>query len=354
MSGLAIASMVLGILSIPLACFLIGIPLALVGLILGIIGLMKINGQPQQFGGKGVAIAGIVTSIIGLVAIVPLMIAILLPSLGKAREMANRSVCAANLRGIAQSMSVYAAGNNSAYPVVPFAPYGPSNAGTSTASVSGSADDALNSMYAAASPVKGAPLAGPWVLVMQGAVTPKQFLCKSDPNANTPAIVQSGTAWNTDFQSENQLSYSFAYPYNSAGKVGGWWRDYTDSTLPIAADMAPLNGTGKPSHDVNIAGSDGSSWNSANHQGEGENVGYGDGHAAFTRVPTCGQSNDNIFTLGTTGKPTETGGTQPGKSPINIPEALPGFGGRTSTGGSPGNYDIILVPARNLDTGSFY
>ena len=46
-----------------------------------------------------------------VVAIIALLIAILLPSLGKARELSNRSVCAANLKGIVQSMNVY--GNDS-------------------------------------------------------------------------------------------------------------------------------------------------------------------------------------------------------------------------------------------------
>ena len=46
-----------------------------------------------------------------VVAIIALLIAILLPSLGKARELSNRSVCAANLRGVTQSLNVYAADN---------------------------------------------------------------------------------------------------------------------------------------------------------------------------------------------------------------------------------------------------
>ena len=52
-----------------------------------------------------------------VVAIIALLIAILLPSLGKARELANRSTCAANLRGITQSMNVYAA-DGDIYPLV--------------------------------------------------------------------------------------------------------------------------------------------------------------------------------------------------------------------------------------------
>ncbi len=53
-----------------------------------------------------------------VVAIIALLIAILLPSLGKARELANRSYCAANCRGIMHSMNVYASDNADEFPII--------------------------------------------------------------------------------------------------------------------------------------------------------------------------------------------------------------------------------------------
>jgi len=69
---LAITSMILGILSIPscfCSCFLPGLssPLAIGGLVLGIIAMGKIKGNPQMNKGGGMAIAGIVTSAIGVI-----------------------------------------------------------------------------------------------------------------------------------------------------------------------------------------------------------------------------------------------------------------------------------------------
>ena len=58
--GLAVASMVLGILSLLLVCVAIGYVLAVIGLILGIVSLS------QNYGGKGMAIAGVTTSSITL------------------------------------------------------------------------------------------------------------------------------------------------------------------------------------------------------------------------------------------------------------------------------------------------
>lgn len=60
-SGLAIASLVLGIVGLTTSWFLVGLPLAIIGLVLGIISLVK------RKPGSGMAIAGIITGAIGIV-----------------------------------------------------------------------------------------------------------------------------------------------------------------------------------------------------------------------------------------------------------------------------------------------
>ncbi len=64
---MAIAGMVLGILSIPFVFIpFIGIVLGILGLIFGIVGRNRSQSNPA-LGGKGMAIAGIVTGIIGAI-----------------------------------------------------------------------------------------------------------------------------------------------------------------------------------------------------------------------------------------------------------------------------------------------
>ena len=53
-----------------------------------------------------------------VVAIIALLIAILLPSLGKAREMTNRTICGTNLKGQGTSFALYAASYNDYLPNV--------------------------------------------------------------------------------------------------------------------------------------------------------------------------------------------------------------------------------------------
>jgi len=102
-SGKAIASLVLGLLSIIGMC-LTGIP----GLILGIMGLSDVGKSGGRLGGKGLAICGIVFSSIGILwTVVVLLIGMLLPAVSQVREAARRTASMNNMRQQSLAMLNY-------------------------------------------------------------------------------------------------------------------------------------------------------------------------------------------------------------------------------------------------------
>jgi len=256
-----------------------------------------------------------------VVAIIALLIAILLPSLGKARELSNRSVCAANIRGIQQSLVVYSSGNDQYYP------WAGNPASQQTIAVKG------NNFQSSTSSV----MANMYMLVSTngpsgnfpggaGQVAPKSFICKSDP-ANTTASTTNNTYWTGGSSPDFCYSYSFAY-HQVQQAVAPWWKDTSDAACPISADMNPGS--------IKVP-STATKYNSVNHQGDGQNVGYADGHASFERQPNSGENQDNIYNYG--GNNTSNGVS--GNS----------YGGNQQTGTTQGTFDNCLVP---MATGTDY
>jgi prepilin-type processing-associated H-X9-DG protein len=114
-SKLAIASMVIGIVSVS-SQLLVGIVLLLgvLGLILGIVALIKIKKGRGMLKGRGFAIAGVVTSAVGLM----LGWYFLVWQLDRIRPKAHQLLCAANLRRIGSVMHIYSNENDGKYPTV--------------------------------------------------------------------------------------------------------------------------------------------------------------------------------------------------------------------------------------------
>jgi len=118
-SGMAIAAMVLGIVSfIPLFC--IGPLLAIPALIMGFIALSAIKRAPAQLGGRGMALTGLLLSagnlvlwvvMIVLFVMAPGFMALMLPPVARAREMANRTADMSNIRQITLAAEMYSTEN---------------------------------------------------------------------------------------------------------------------------------------------------------------------------------------------------------------------------------------------------
>lgn len=134
--GMAVVALLCGLLALPvlivgaLAAIPLGAPAALLGgslclvmtilaLTLGVAGTVRANRNPAEFGGKGMAVAGIVLGSLLILSIVPIGIisAIAIPNLLAARRAANEASAIQTLRTIGEAQATYrtTAGNEREY-----------------------------------------------------------------------------------------------------------------------------------------------------------------------------------------------------------------------------------------------
>ena len=359
-----------------------------------------------------------------VISIIAILISILLPALAKARELANRAVCMANIRGVIQSMLTYAQSNDGTLPAVsgslagqipgayfvsgPAAPIAYKATETSPQEVVAdwfSAQAIGKDLY-----TYNNPTASMWLMVLQGYTTPASFICPSDPIAygvsleyytvpNTPGptyiIPNFGVLGNASngqtyngpagaggltqshggYYGLNGVgeSYSIACPWaSSSGNAnmflapGLWWStNGATSRVPLVSDMAPENGL-----PTNVRGGDDGDgpgdgtferitttlptantfgpyiYNSGNHAGDGQNVGFGDDHVTWEISPYVGENGDNIFTY-TTATGVVNGTTDTNQAAV-LTNGLLGQG-FFFTGGTSTGTDTCMIPVRTVN-----
>ena len=237
-----------------------------------------------------------------VVAIIALLIGILLPSLSRAREIANRSVCASNLTGMYKSMYTYSVTNKDKFPMY---------AKGTPASAQGFQESASRSTTTFATASSDSNLtAGLFIIVRDGSSSTGSFTCPSSGDEKDELKNLAGTAQPLvqcfDFAGSKRLSYSMI---NSHGtKSGSNWgsaapgdyvlmgddNDASDATVSTATGGAvhTLEKEGAPNIDA-IEQYE----NSNNHDQEGQNHTFGDGHVTFSNDPFVGRSTDNAHAL---------------------------------------------------------
>jgi prepilin-type N-terminal cleavage/methylation domain-containing protein len=294
-----------------------------------------------------------------VIGIIALLISILMPALGRAREIARRTVCLANLRGIAQGCVTYAEGSKGHLPS-----WGQTRAGFNAIGDAWDWDGvSTNTFSGNAAPAGFSPVSNTrnlWKLVQLQAADTKTWLCPSDGEAGepfAPAVLKSQNASRSsisDVQNRSQFSYAFQYQGPALVVAAGANRDGWNTTLKddpklvILADSSPAFkaknasaiGTTTASdvvgHTFEFASSTASStfptgklfvdaltnlknptWdpttatavysfanskdqqdvNSPNHRGEGQNFLRLDGSGDFAADPWAGAYKDNIWTV---------------------------------------------------------
>jgi prepilin-type N-terminal cleavage/methylation domain-containing protein/prepilin-type processing-associated H-X9-DG protein len=271
-----------------------------------------------------------------VVAIIALLISILLPSLSRARELAKRAVCASNQRGIGQGTHIYANDNSEWFPHHFFrnAPVdiGPPTTHGVTYVEKLGLDYHIRTSGSTNSN-QSHPSRSMFLLIIGGQQTAGQFICPSSSDSEDDMRNYEGYSTGGgessaarpgktrfDFQGYQQISYGYQIPYGRRGRP----RETLDSRMPIGADKGPYydahtdllhderhptdmfsdssqlpGGSGWPTDPIQILKVSNEQWrpyNSTNHNQEGQNILFTDGHVDFKRKPISGVHNDNIYT----------------------------------------------------------
>ncbi len=323
-NGIAIAALVCGILGM-------GCPfLSILALIFGIIGIMRAR-RYATGPGLGLAIAGTVLGSVGLL-LVPLGVAILLPSLSRARELAKRTVCANHLQLAGQAAIAYANDSLDFFPVAPYNPHAEAPERHRVRYI-GRLGDRCGERTLGNQDPPGArgpdessvhPSRSLFLLISQGLVTPAEFVCPGSGDIVDPLTpTAAGTGQRVkpgvdrfDFLGYWHLSFGYQMPFGARARPSV----LLDRGMALLADKGPYFEVGgshastggvrdrpsdrqapafneAPEKLAEITSDRWRPYNSRNHQGEGQNVLYVDGHVDFQKRPTVGVDYDNIYTL---------------------------------------------------------
>ncbi|NLE59551.1 MAG: prepilin-type N-terminal cleavage/methylation domain-containing protein [Planctomycetes bacterium] len=285
-----------------------------------------------------------------VVAIIALLIAILLPSLARARELAKRTACAANVSGMGKGLYTYATENADIYPIAAPNSFQVSGAAVTYWNRTGFRGGATtNQPTTTGDPAGATPVMSEmsttrnlWQLVKTGGTSPRSFICPSSsdqadtvdnpadywdfpavPN-ETPTITPNRGWVNGGTQNEQCISYGYQVPYGSYGKP----TTEVDQRMALAADKGPYGAAGgtqaAPTWNYDAAQTQSPDmwmpFNSPNHGGQGAGEGqvvlYADTHAEFQPKPVVGVGFDNIYTAwdGPAAHQTRCAGRRPSSS----------------------------------------
>jgi len=240
-----------------------------------------------------------------VIAIIAMLLAILMPALGKVKKLAMRLVCGTNLKGMANALNVYAFDYRDEYPIAGGKGTHTWTGTTTNWQLPGKDWNVAGNISVAASL---------FMLVREADVGVKSFICTSSdeqPFVNTQGcdVVE---LWDFGGTPKDWQSYSYQLPYDTTTR--NYPADGTSNPgNAIMADKNPFYdpdlefGSGAGSADTYMGLADQIDLsvgaqkfalqigNAASHDREGQNVLFNDGHVSFEKRPDVGTRYDNIY-----------------------------------------------------------
>jgi prepilin-type processing-associated H-X9-DG protein len=214
-------------------------------------------------------------------------------------ESHSRVRCASNLRQIGQALLLYSNDNAKAYPRTIASAV---KDGQEPIPTWGTGAAAGNPFVDADGPRDNDVTAALFLLLRTQDITSEVFCC---PNSDDEKDVYGGGANapinRSNFSNRKNLSYGFQNPYprQKAIDAGFKWMNELSADFAVAADKNP--GVAGKGDNVMAPTASSSSQsmrqgNSNNHDKDGQNILYGDGHVSWESNPFVGVARDNIYT----------------------------------------------------------
>src|SRR5258706_2040601 len=268
-----------------------------------------------------------------VIGIIALLISILLPALNAAKERANRVKCSSNLRQIGQGLLLYANDNKGIYPRTPA-----NTMGTYTCCTAGGASTATDP-FGTGGPAVNDVTAAMFLLVRNADINPEVFVCPSS-NAEKDTLNNKPANQRCNFFGPNNLSYSYTNPYPGDTSIGLGYKlnGNVPADFAIAGDRNDGDGATATGVNSASAASEQKKLNSKNHETDGENVLFNDGHCEWTTTAWVGANKDCIYSKAT------TAGTPPTQVSPNAGSA--GFPTTDANAQPALDLDTILIPMK--------
>ena len=218
-------------------------------------------------------------------------------------ESSNRVQCSSHLRQIGQALLLYSNDNRGAYPRTRASNI---KDGQEPLPVFGTGAAATQPFEDDNRPAENDVTAALFLLLRTQDITSEVFNCpvqgRSAPQPQPDTYDGKNPIDRSNFSDyRKNLSYSYQNPYPSTRAIGAGFKlnNSLGAEFAVAADMNPGTAGGGDNVFAPTATSsarDMKQANSPNHDRDGQNILYGDGHVGFESNPFVGVNRDNIYT----------------------------------------------------------